>query len=40
MFQYFKRFHAMVERETEKHLKCLRGDNRGEYTSHEFKNLF
>ena len=38
MFQYFKKFHAMVERETGKHLKCLRNDNKGEYTSYEFKN--
>lgn len=28
----------MVERATGKPLKCLRTNNRGEYTSHEFKN--
>lgn len=35
-FDYFKIFHAMVERETGKKLKCLRSDNGGEYTSKEF----
>ncbi|CAA0811871.1 Unknown protein [Striga hermonthica] len=38
VFQYFKRFHAMVERQAGKPLKCLRSDNEGEYTSHEFEN--
>jgi len=38
VFQYFKRFHAMVERSTDKPLKCLRSDNKGEYISHEFKS--
>ncbi|CAA0836973.1 Unknown protein [Striga hermonthica] len=38
VFKYFKRFHAMVERQTGKPLKCLRSDNGGEYSSHEFKN--
>ncbi|CAA0832257.1 Uncharacterized mitochondrial protein AtMg00710, partial [Striga hermonthica] len=38
VFQYFKRFHAMVERQAGKPLKCLRSDNGREYTSHEFKN--
>ena len=38
VFQYFKKFHAMVERSTGKPLKCLRSDNGGEYTSHEFKS--
>ncbi|CAL5350460.1 unnamed protein product [Camellia sinensis] len=37
VFQHFQTFHAMVERETEKKLKCLRTDNGGEYTSKEFK---
>ncbi|CAA0819883.1 Unknown protein [Striga hermonthica] len=36
VFEYFKSFHVMVERETEKKLKCLRSDNGGEYTSKEF----
>ena len=38
VFQYFKRFHAMVEREIGKPLKCHHSDNGGEYTSNEFKN--
>uniref|UniRef100_A0A2N9J1S8 Integrase catalytic domain-containing protein n=1 Tax=Fagus sylvatica TaxID=28930 RepID=A0A2N9J1S8_FAGSY len=38
VFQLFKKFHAMVEREKEKSLKCLRTDNGGEYTSNEFEN--
>ncbi|CAL5398813.1 unnamed protein product [Camellia sinensis] len=33
----WKTFHAMVERETGKKLKCLRTDNGGEYTSKEFE---
>ncbi|CAL5417495.1 unnamed protein product [Camellia sinensis] len=37
VFQHFQTFHAMVERETGKKLKCLRTDNGGEYTSKEFK---
>ncbi|CAA0826210.1 Unknown protein [Striga hermonthica] len=36
VFEYFKSFHVMVERETGKKLKCLRSDNGGEYTSKEF----
>ena len=38
VFQYFKRFHVMVERAVSKPLKFLHMDNGGEYTSHEFKN--
>ncbi|RDX84970.1 hypothetical protein CR513_33901, partial [Mucuna pruriens] len=38
VFKYFKHFHVMVERETGKKLKCLRSDNGGEYTSHEFRD--
>ncbi|CAH9088439.1 unnamed protein product [Cuscuta epithymum] len=38
VFETFQKFHAMVERETERKLKSLRSDNGGEYTSHEFKN--
>uniref|UniRef100_A0A2N9GSR4 Integrase catalytic domain-containing protein n=1 Tax=Fagus sylvatica TaxID=28930 RepID=A0A2N9GSR4_FAGSY len=38
VFQLFKKFHAMVEREKGKSLKCLRTDNGGEYTSNEFEN--
>ena len=33
VFKYFQQFHAMVESETEKKLKCLRTNNGGEYTS-------
>ncbi|CAH9131081.1 unnamed protein product [Cuscuta epithymum] len=36
VFDRFKIFHTMVERETGKKLKCLRSDNGGEYTSREF----
>ncbi|CAA0833378.1 Unknown protein [Striga hermonthica] len=36
VFEYFKSFHVIVERETGKKLKCLRSDNGGEYTSKEF----
>uniref|UniRef100_A0A2N9HLW0 Integrase catalytic domain-containing protein n=1 Tax=Fagus sylvatica TaxID=28930 RepID=A0A2N9HLW0_FAGSY len=38
VFQLFKKFHAMVEREKRKSLKCLRTDNGSEYTSNEFEN--
>uniref|UniRef100_A0A2N9FPX7 Integrase catalytic domain-containing protein n=1 Tax=Fagus sylvatica TaxID=28930 RepID=A0A2N9FPX7_FAGSY len=38
IFQLFKKFHAMVEREKGKSLKCLRTDNGSEYTSNEFEN--
>ena len=37
VFQFFQRFHAIVERETGKPLKCLRTDNGEEYTSKEFE---
>ncbi|KAM2529201.1 hypothetical protein PS1_027217 [Malus domestica] len=37
VFQTFQEFHAMVEREIGKPLKCLRSDNGGEYTSHQFR---
>ena len=37
VFQTFKEFHAMVERETGRTLKCLRNNNGGEYTSNEFR---
>ena len=32
VYQFFQKFHALVERETGKFLKCLRTDNGGEYT--------
>ena len=37
VFQYFHKFHAMVEREMRNPLKRLRIDNDGEYISREFK---
>ncbi|KAM1154260.1 hypothetical protein ACFX19_037276 [Malus domestica] len=37
VFQTFQEFHAMVEREIGKPLKCLRSDNGDEYTSHQFR---
>ncbi|CAH9074170.1 unnamed protein product [Cuscuta europaea] len=36
VFESFKTFHVLVERETGKKLKCLRSDNGGEYTSKAF----
>ena len=38
VFEHFKKFHAMAEREKGKPLKCLRTNNGGEYTSNEFKS--
>ena len=38
VFETFQKFHAMVERETSRRLKCLRSDNGGEYTSHMFRD--
>ena len=35
-FEKFKIFKAMVENETHVKIKCLRSDNRGEFTSNEF----
>ena len=37
VFNTFKSFHVLVERETGKTLKCLRSDNGGEYCSNEFQ---
>ena len=37
VFQYFQKFHAMVEIEMGNPLKRLRTDNGGEYISREFK---
>lgn len=36
VFECFKSFHVMVERETKKKMKCIRSDNGGEYTSKVF----
>ena len=38
VFEHFKKFHAMAEREKRKPLKCLHTDNRGKYLSNEFKS--
>ena len=38
VYQFFQKFHALVERETENFVKCLRTNNGGEYTSKEFRN--
>ena len=38
VFKTFQEFHAMVERETGRSLKCLRSDNGGEYTSQQFRD--
>ena len=38
IFEHFKKFHAMAEREKGKPLKCFRADNEGEYTSNESKS--
>ena len=40
VFEHFKKFHAMVEREKGKPLKCLHTNNGGEYTSNEFKSYY
>ena len=40
VFEHFKKFHAMTEREKGKLLKCLHTNNRGEYTSNEFKSYY
>ena len=40
VFEYFKKFHAMTEREKGKPLKCLYTDNGGEYTSNGFKSYY
>ena len=40
VFEHFKKFHAMAEREKGKPLKCLCTDNGGEYTSNEFKSYY
>jgi transposase InsO family protein len=38
-FFYFKQFKAMVEKETLLHVKCLRTDRGGEFTSNDFNEL-
>jgi transposase InsO family protein len=39
VFDIFQQFHAMVEREIVKQLKCLRIDNGGEYTVKKFRSF-
>jgi hypothetical protein len=36
-FENFKVFKALVENQTNLKIKCLRLDNRGEFTSNEFE---
>jgi transposase InsO family protein len=38
VFNTFKKFRALVEKSTDRSIKCLRKDNRGEFTSVEFEN--
>ena len=40
VLDYFKLFHAMIERESGKKLKCLKIDNGGKYTSREFNAYY
>ena len=40
VFEHFKKFHAIVEREKGEPLKCFCSDNGGEYTSNEFKSYY
>lgn len=37
-FDYFRKFHTLVERETGMKLKTLRSDRGGEFTSQVFMN--
>ena len=39
VFEHFKRFKIMVEKETSLLIKCLRSDGGGEYFSHEFSRF-
>ena len=36
VFTHFQNFKVMVEKQTGKHVKCLRSDGGGEYFSNEF----
>jgi transposase InsO family protein len=38
VFNNFKQFRALVEKRTDRSIKCLRTDNGGEFTSVEFEN--
>jgi len=37
-FEYFKKFKAMTELQSELKVKCLRSDRGGEFTSNEFND--
>ena len=39
VFEHFKHFKKMVEKETGMHIKCLRSDGGGEYFSNEFSRF-
>jgi len=39
VFSRFKDFRALVENQTRKKIKVLRSDNRGEFTSNEFRDF-
>ena len=39
VFEKFKFFKALVENESGHNIKCLRYDNRGEFTSNEFNQF-
>jgi transposase InsO family protein len=38
VFNAFKQFRDLVEKSTDRSIKCLRTDNGGEFTSKEFEN--
>ena len=40
VFTHFQTFKAMVEKQSGKHVKCLRSDGGGEYFSNEFNDFF
>ena len=40
VFEIFQNFHVVIERKTNKLLKCLRIDNGGEYCSNAFKDYY
>ncbi|CAI5734635.1 unnamed protein product [Peronospora farinosa] len=40
VFERFKAFRAMVEKQTDCKIKCIRSDNGGEYTNHRFNNYY
>ena len=40
VFEYFKEFRTMIEKQTKKRIKILRSDNGGEYMSGAFKKYY